>query len=140
MCPAQLVKGCVVYSLGSNGDNSFEADILAQTECEVFTFDCTTLGHPINARHRYIMQCLGSEGQMQANPQSWTTLEAAMARLGHNKISVLKLDIEGSEYDVFASWKLGSAALPDQIIMEIHAEQLYHGECMVGGPYSVPQC
>ena len=34
-------EGCVVYSFGSNGDTSFEEDVLRKTVCEVHTFDPT---------------------------------------------------------------------------------------------------
>ena len=38
---AGLLLGCVVYSFGSNGDTSFEEDVLRKTACEVHTFDPT---------------------------------------------------------------------------------------------------
>ena len=34
-------EGCVVYSFGSNGDTSFEEDVLRKTVCAVHTFDPT---------------------------------------------------------------------------------------------------
>ena len=34
-------EGCVVYSFGSNGETSYEEDVLAKTACEVHTFDPT---------------------------------------------------------------------------------------------------
>jgi hypothetical protein len=34
-------EGCVVYSFGSNGETSFEQDLLAKTDCEVHIFDPT---------------------------------------------------------------------------------------------------
>lgn len=36
----RLAPPCVVYSLGSQGDYSFEREMLALTQCEVHTFDC----------------------------------------------------------------------------------------------------
>ena len=44
MCGVQSLlqrEGCVVYSFGSNGDTSFEEDVLRKTVCEVHTFDPT---------------------------------------------------------------------------------------------------
>jgi hypothetical protein len=32
-------KGCVVYSFGSDGDTTFEQDILQRTKCSVHIFD-----------------------------------------------------------------------------------------------------
>jgi hypothetical protein len=36
----RLRPPCVIYSLGSQGDYSFERDMLRLTQCEVHTFDC----------------------------------------------------------------------------------------------------
>ena len=42
ICLDSLEPGrCVVYSLGSRGDFSFERDIVRQLNCSVYTFDCT---------------------------------------------------------------------------------------------------
>ena len=48
-----LAPPCVVYSLGSNGDYSFENDVLRATKCDVHTFDCTYPGGSVDggARH-----------------------------------------------------------------------------------------
>ena len=122
----------MVYSLGSAGDDSFEADILNRTSCEVVTFDCTTPGRAVHPRHRYVQKCLGTKERMQADPGSWITLDAAMAEFGHDQLALLKADIEGSEYDVFAFWELGAAKLPTQISVELHADWLYHGRLKGG--------
>lgn len=43
-------RGCVAYSVGSNGDTKFEADVIKRFGCEVHTFDPTgntTLFHDL---------------------------------------------------------------------------------------------
>ena len=51
---AALRPPCLIYSLGSNGDYSFEQDMLRRTRCHVHTFDCTYAGRSIDAaRHTY---------------------------------------------------------------------------------------
>ena len=47
------------------------------------------------------------------------TLEGAMARSGVKEVDVLKLDIEGFEYDVLPQI-LGTAVRPHQILVEFH--------------------
>jgi hypothetical protein len=37
--PAGLKAPCTILSFGSNGDFSFEKDVLAKTACHVHTFD-----------------------------------------------------------------------------------------------------
>ena len=50
-----------------------------------------------------------------------------MRHFGHRSISLLKIDIEGSEYDVMSSWKHDSPYLPEQIAMELHYDGIYFG-------------
>lgn len=64
---------------------------------------------------------------LQADPQNWITLDAAMQSLGHTQLTVLKADIEGAEYDVLGFWSLNATNLPLQIAVELHVEWLYHG-------------
>lgn len=47
--------------------------------------------------------------------------------MGHQHVDFLKIDIEGSEYDVFSEWKIGSAILPAQIALELHWNDIYFG-------------
>lgn len=51
-----------------------------------------------------------------------------MQSLGHDQLTVLKADIEGSEYDVLGFWSLNATKLPQQVAVELHVEWLYHGE------------
>lgn len=120
-------RDCVVYSLGSNGDFSFEEDVLARTTCTVVTFDCTSVARSVGARHKFVGKCLGSEMRMAADPASWITLEAAMESMGHVKLSLLKIDVEGAEFDVLSAWALDSLSLPRHIAMELHYDDLYWG-------------
>ena len=128
LCADVLAEpGCVVYSLGSNGDFAFEEDILARTQCSVVTFDCTSTAKTISTRHQFVHKCLGSDKRMADDPASWVTLEAAMASLGHRRLSLLKIDVEGAEYDVLAAWSQDSPVLPRQIAMELHYDGIYSG-------------
>ena len=117
---------CIVYSLGSHGDFSFEMEIIKRTSCRVVTFDCTVDAKPFDQRHTFVKKCLGSHERMQANAGEWTTLTAAMQALGHTKIDLLKIDIEGSEYDVMEGWKK-TDKLPRQVSIEIHYSGIYYG-------------
>ncbi len=44
---------CLVYSLGSAGDTSFEEDILSKTSCEVKNVAITV----VQGSKRYVRQC-----------------------------------------------------------------------------------
>ncbi len=148
---AALRPGCVVYSLGSNGQFEFEQLMAQATPCSVFTFDCT-LKDPAAAaaqlaatagggRVRFLPTCVGaSDGEhfgagagagsarsgAPGGPE-FRTLPALMAQLNHSRVDVLKMDIEGFEYRVleglFAEALRGGddRFLPMQLALELHA-------------------
>eukprot|EP00300_Choanocystis_sp_HF-7_P034606 c4746_g1_i1.p1 GENE.c4746_g1_i1~~c4746_g1_i1.p1 ORF type:complete len:350 (-),score=52.10 c4746_g1_i1:87-1067(-) len=121
-----LQAPCLVLSLGSNNDFRFEEDVLARTPCVVATFDCTSAPKTLSARHMYFKQCLGSKRQMEEKPD-FVTLDRALELTGKAKIDLLKMDIEGFEYDVMATWgQEGShLALPVQVVFEVHVYSIY---------------
>jgi hypothetical protein len=132
--------GCTVYSLGSNNDYTFERSILDSTSCQVITFDCTVDGSRIDTRHTFVKKCIGSQKRADADPDKWTTLESAVLALGHKAIDLLKIDIEGAEYDVIGGWGAPPDAqqhLPRQIAMEIHYKDLYYGTPALGNASDV---
>ena len=47
------------------------------------------------------------------------TLRSIMKKLGHTKIDLIKLDVEGAEFAVLESM-LGNGLLPEQILVEFH--------------------
>ena len=94
--------GCVIYSLGSNAETSFETDMALETECEIHVFDPTQASVPMPSTHRsgngnFHTFAIGDPAQNS----TWQTksLEAVMNGLGHAWIDVLKMDIEGGEWD-----------------------------------------
>lgn len=123
-----MSSGCVVYSLGSAGNFKFEDDVLTRTTCMVVTFDCTSHAASLHPeRHKYVQKCIGSNDRMVKDPVNWVTLERAMQDLGHSFVSLLKIDIEGFEYDVVSHWESPTTRLPHQIAMEIHYRDIYSG-------------
>lgn len=131
--------GCVIYSVGSNDQWEFEDAMLAETACEVHTFDCTSPARTRGPRHHFHPICVGvpREGVQcsygdncrifeRVRYRSWEQITAA---LGHERIDLLKVDIEGFEYDFFASLRESTGcALPSQIAVEIHYRRLYNDE------------
>ena len=64
---------------------------------------------------------------METNPDGWITLPAAMSQFGHSSITLLKIDIEGYEFDVLGAYSKSKHkhALPAMIAMELHYDDLY---------------
>lgn len=126
--------GCVIYSLGSNGNFKFEEAMMKATTCEIHTLDCTCTGESLDGkqRHFYHQVCLGRETtSVQGNG---TMLEfwdypTLISNLGHQSkvITLLKIDIEAFEFDVLSGWKeQDSCSLPLQIAMEVHYAYIYN--------------
>jgi hypothetical protein len=135
----QTEEKCVVYSVGSNNKWEFERDLLKKTPCEVHTFDCTgniTRFHkPTNPRLHFHHICLGAEHVPYNHDQKCKggicgdilTLYQIQIMLGHKRIDLLKIDIEGYEWPLFESWpelsdtnQVADMVLPMQILVEVH--------------------
>ena len=125
----RMRKGCVVYSFGSNGDDQFESDIMKKTKCEVFTFDPTmtpeqeSMLSPSVYKNFHGLGLASYDGMMKIGgiERKVRNLKTIMNDFKHKRIDVLKVDIEGAEYDVFE--ELYSSGFPDvrQILVEVHA-------------------
>eukprot|EP00775_Hariotina_reticulata_P000751 gene751-biopygen1496 len=112
---AQTV-GCVIYSMGSNGDYQFEDSMLASTKCEIHTFDCTYDGTSRDVkRHFYHKWCVGT---VPGKPE-YMSLRQVMAKLGHQQVHLMKIDVEGYEYPVLAEMR-PTDPLPTEIAIEVH--------------------
>ena len=118
-------SACVVYSAGSNGEPSFEHAVAENTACEIHVFD-----HTLDAAQADIVRSvasvrlhstgLGEEGTSAAG--NMRTLSETLNDLQHQWIDVLKMDIEGAEWQVLESWfKVQNRTLPaTQLLVEFH--------------------
>jgi FkbM family methyltransferase len=134
-----LGNGSVCYCVGAGADISFELDLLDRFGCEVVSFDPAPESelHAMEAaagRPNYSFMCVGvtdHDGSMQmwvaddpehialsgANLQRTShavdvpvrSLPSVMDELGHSRIDLLKLAVEGLEYDLVP--KLDLAAM-----------------------------
>lgn len=65
-CSMPVGPDCLVYSLGSNNQWSFEEAVLRSTDCSIHTFDCTSRPPPLTSnlthskRHAFHSWCVGS--------------------------------------------------------------------------------
>jgi hypothetical protein len=121
------VQGCLVYSLGSNNQFGFEAELLARTnfDCEVHVFDhtVTTWKVPPEASrvHTHGLAVV-SEATAATRGKPYMAYNKIRAMLGHaNRVlTILKLDIERGEFEVLDEVLRHRDNLPDQILVEIH--------------------
>jgi hypothetical protein len=126
---------CVVYSIGSRNEWSFETSIVEKTHCRVETFDCTlaasVTGPPaaLQSRVRLHKVCLGSSDYTLKDGKqflSWPSLHK-LTGLTHSP-TYLKMDIEGYEFPVMLSIINSGQQLPLQIAMELHTIRMEKGQ------------
>lgn len=126
-------KKCVMYSFGINGESSFEADMIkAAPGCELYGYDFSvnSFGPEIEEyselklRSHFFPFALGpKDAHSPVDDPKMYTLRSLMERNGHDFIDVLKIDIEGNEYDSFETFidSFGRELLPiGQLQIEIH--------------------
>ena len=114
-------QSCLVYSVGSENDFSFEEGVWLDVspECEIHTFDPTIGEQPSNL----------SAGNIHFHPWGLAaqdngtskTLPSIVKDLGHTgrEIDILKIDCEGCEWDTYTGWFDGTTTIR-QIQIELH--------------------
>lgn len=130
ICPTYLNERSVVYSAGVGSDISFERELVRRFGCTVFLLDPSptgvrTMSLPENQipQFRFVPAALTRHaGKIKMSPptdahvDSWSTkeegkgaievdatnLKSLLASNGHSSIDLLKVDIEGCEYEVIS--------------------------------------
>ncbi|KAH9054313.1 methyltransferase domain-containing protein [Lactarius vividus] len=131
---------CVIYSFGINGESSFEAALLERAPgCEVWGYDFSveSFGPEIEntpelkERAHFFPWALGGRNAHGPDDErKYYTLDALMRLNGHTFIDVLKIDVEGAEFDTLTTFlathkplsPFSSTILPiGQLQIELHA-------------------
>jgi len=131
---------CVIYSFGINGESSFEAALLERAPgCEVWGYDFSvnSFGPEIERTYRlkershFFPWALGGrDAHGPENDPKVYTLDTLMRMNGHDFIDILKIDIEGAEFDTLTSFlgahrpssPFSATTLPiGQLQLELHA-------------------
>ncbi|ETW81146.1 hypothetical protein HETIRDRAFT_45919, partial [Heterobasidion irregulare TC 32-1] len=112
VCGIEVVamkQECVIYSIGINGESSFEADLLDRAPgCQVWGYDYSVDSFGIeiqrfedlkNRSHFEPWALSGKDAHGVNDKPKHYTLQTIMDLNGHNFIDILKIDIEGGEFD-----------------------------------------
>ena len=115
-----LNSDCVVYSLGSRNDFSFEQAIFdLAPQCEMHTFDCTLEDAPSTLLPLFFHPwCI--DGKDSAD-ERYLSMATIYRKLGGKAVTILKMDIEGFEYQVMRHWRPHDPFLPHVLFLEVHA-------------------
>jgi len=148
ICPTGLSEESVVYSFGVGTDISFDLEMIGRFGTHVHAFDPTpraiawvrsqalpakfvfhdyglsdhdgsVIFHPPE-NASFVSYSIFSRGSSEAVVEAPVyRLATIMKTLGHEKIDVLKMDIEGAEYDVLSDFLTCDASVR-QLLVEFH--------------------
>lgn len=132
----EIKTGCLVYSVGSNGDFRFEKGLLdiVGEACEIHTFDFTNwAGRVPKGRNNIFFHNWGLKpsyvetkearsngfGQMKIDNKPFKTFQETIKELGHEgrPIDIFKIDCEGCEWATYKDWINADLR---QILVEVH--------------------
>lgn len=117
-------SSCVVYSIGINHDFSFDEEAQRETGCEVHSFDPSMgWGDRRRGDRSWFWNVGVSDKDEDRNSKGWRmrTLGSMMRGLNHTRIDVLKMDVEGYEWDSLSqAMKDGTLSRVDRLMVEIH--------------------
>ena len=146
---SMLGSESVCYSCGIGEDASFDLELIAATGCHVYAFDPTprakAYATPIASQEKrfhfmpygiwssdgpqrfyapkrdaYVSHSIGNQQETSTYFEAdCRSLESLMSDLGHDRIDLLKLDVEGAEYDILED-AVHSRAAPRIICAEFH--------------------
>lgn len=130
----QQGQNCIVYAAGLADDVKFENFMAGSIGCDVHGFDCTVMSSHFDWNFTFHDTCIGRrrdfEGSLYSKAKAETkltfdfnSLDEIRANLGHDHIDILKMDIEGFEWDILDELlQLPDSDLPHQLLFELHTE------------------
>lgn len=114
---------CLVYSIGSNDDASFEAAVKKDIgeHCEIHTFDMGNYSSTVEATGAHYHQWGLNFETYNGKTTSFKSLADTVKLLGHEgrTIDIFKIDCEGCEWKTVSSWFEANVTLR-QVQIEVH--------------------
>ncbi len=127
---SQTRPSTIIYSFGVNDESTFEAEMLARipsAQIHAYDFSVDRIGSQIPPSHlarvHFSKLGLGGVDEFAKMPQFFT-LQTLMEQNKHTYIDILKIDIEGAEYealDAFMDACDKTGVMPvGQVMIELH--------------------
>ncbi|KAG2139810.1 methyltransferase domain-containing protein [Suillus bovinus] len=123
---------CIIYTFGMNYETTFEAELLERTRhCQVWGYDYRSNSFGSHIKHNYRTHFFSwglanvDSHESHNNPKLYT-LKTLLEMNRHDHIDLLKIDIEGWEFETLSQiiqpYISSGEPLPfGQLIVEIHA-------------------
>ncbi len=119
---ANLLDAQAGYSYGISGYDGFGCEVSRRAQIPVHQYDCFDLRQPACANGTFVFhgECVGARtGPIDGRP--WATVEHQIAANGDSgKRLIVKMDVEGSEWDALPVTSDATLATVDQWVMEFH--------------------
>ena len=113
----------VVYSFGSNNQQDFEMSILSyRPDSQVFTYDINHRHLPKKRDKRITYAAIGLGPRAKANDRM-KLLHEIMRDNQHLYVDILKIDIEGGEYEWLKHEPVETFGRIGQLLIEVHDTQ-----------------
>lgn len=125
MCGNLLGHVGAGYSYGISGYDGWGCDVARQTGATVHQYDCFDTRRPACPGGRTVFhpECVGTE-PLTRDGRSFDSVANQVARNGDaERRSVLKIDVEGAEWDVFLNLPDPVLARIDQLVVEFHGTE-----------------
>ncbi|HGL4262242.1 FkbM family methyltransferase [Burkholderia dolosa] len=114
------LHGAIAYSLGINDDVSWDLD-MAELGCQIFQYDHTIAALPYE--HPNFHWSKKGIAARQSTDGTLDRLDDLIAQNGHSgrRDLILKMDIEGFEWEVFEAMEENTLQQFSQIVLEVHS-------------------
>lgn len=123
--PWRVPETCVIYSLGVNGDTSFERDMYSITKekCKIYSFDISPQSQSLFDSFKGIFRAWKIAATTNENFNEWAIVDIAK-NFSHEKIDIMKMDIESFEFTALPPVLLSelvSNGKVCQVLVELHS-------------------
>jgi hypothetical protein len=126
LCDNLLKNTRVVYSYGIDGRDGLGCEISTKLRVPVHQYDCFNLTRPVCETGSAIFheECVAGATERDASGRLFDTIENQIIKNNDaGKTLLLKMDIEGAEWESLAATSDETLQNVDQIAMEFHKQQ-----------------
>lgn len=122
LCRNLLSQSQVAYSYGIDGRDEWGCDVSRQYSLNVHQYDCFNVKQPTceGGQFTFHAECVG-DTTSRIDGRNFDTLSRQIDRNGDTgKHLVMKMDVEGAEWDSLAATSDEQLRLLDQLVIEFH--------------------